>query len=158
MSNGKVVVNKVTLKPGNKNPSVVSVHAWDIHFADHSCSQNILETVSNIPVHIGIQELKNIAYLTPLAPFMIWSKDDILAIEDLHLHFKDWVELIPLGHGHEDVNTIASKFLQPKGRSKMIQFTPNKVLELYLELAYNMYAEILTYLEDMEETACSLYL
>jgi hypothetical protein len=89
---------------------------------------------------------------------MIWSKNNILAIEDLCLCFKDWVELVPLGYGHEDVNVIASKFFQPKGRSKTIQFTPNKVLELYLELAYNRYAEILTHLEDMAEMVRSLHL
>jgi hypothetical protein len=110
-------------------------------------------------VHIGVRELKNIAYLTLLPPFLIWSKDDILAMEDLRLRFKDWVELIPLGHGDEDVGAISSKFFQPKGRSKTIQFNPNKVLELYLELAYNRHAEILGRLEDIEvEPVCLLHL
>jgi hypothetical protein len=156
MSNGEVVVIKVTmmsLKPGNRNPSVVSVRVTHLsHPLYLSCySQNISETIFNIPVHIGVQELKNIAYLTLLPPFLIWSKDDILAIKDLCLRFKDWVELIPLEHGHEDVGTISSKFFQPKGRLKTIQFNPNKVLELYLELAYSRYAEILGHLEDMED-------
>ena len=66
-----------------------------------SHSQNISKTISNIPVHTGVQELKNIAYLTLLPPFLIWLKDVILAIKDLCLHFKDWVELIPLGHGYD---------------------------------------------------------
>lgn len=97
MSNGEVVIIKVTmmsLKPGNRNPSVAS---------------NNSETVSNIPVHIGVQELKNIAYLTLLPPFLIWSKEDILAMEDLRLRFKDWVELIPLGHGHDLSQVLPTK-------------------------------------------------
>ncbi|KAF8233820.1 hypothetical protein L208DRAFT_1377117 [Tricholoma matsutake] len=49
------------------------------------------------------------------------------------------------------MGTISAKFFLPKGKSKTIQFTPNKVLELYLELAYNRYAEILGHLEDMED-------
>ena len=54
---------------------------------------------------------------------------------------------------------ISAKFFQLKERSKGIQFNPNKVLELYLELAYNWYAEILRCLEDMEdEPVCLLYL
>ena len=40
---------------------------------------------------------------------MIWSKDYTLAIEDLWLHFKDWVELIPAGPDNEDVGAISSK-------------------------------------------------
>jgi hypothetical protein len=82
---------------------------------------------------------------------MKWSKDDTLVIEDLRLRFKDWVELIPLGPGNEDTGAISSKFFLPKGKSKTIQFHPNKVLELYLELAYDRYAEIQTRLEDMED-------
>lgn len=68
---GEVVVVKVTmmlLKPGHKNPSIVS---------------NISETISNIPVYIGVRELKTIAYFTLLPLFAKWSKDDSLALEDL---------------------------------------------------------------------------
>jgi hypothetical protein len=105
--------------------------------------QNISETISNIPVHIGIQELKNIAYLTLLPPFIKWSKNDFLNTSDLCLRFKDWMELIPLGSSNEDVDAISSKFFLPKGKSKTIQFHPNKVLELYLELIFDRYAEVL---------------
>jgi hypothetical protein len=34
---------------------------------------------------------------------------------------------------------------------KTIQFKPNSKLELYLELAYDRYAEILARMEDIEE-------
>lgn len=71
--------------------------------------------------------------------------------QDVHLHFKDWVELIPVGPGHEDVGMISSKFFLPKGKLKVVQFHPNKVLDLYLELAYERYAEILACLEDGNE-------
>jgi hypothetical protein len=79
-----------------------------------------------------------------------WSKDENLAVEDLRLRFKDWVELMALGPGHEDVGAISSKFFLPKGKSRVPQFHPNKVLDLYLELAYDRYAEILANLEDEE--------
>src|SRR5271155_1538187 len=117
--------------------------------------QNISETISNLPVHIGVRELKNIVYLMLLPPFIKWSKNDSLNTSDLHLRFKDWVELIPLGSGNEDVDAISSKFFLPKGKSKMIQFHPNKVLELYLELIFDRYAEILNRLEDMEEESAA---
>ena len=154
---GEVVVTKVTmmsLKPGNKNPSVVSVRETNVHqplfISDNLNSQNISETISNIPVYIGVQELKHIAYFTLLPPFTKWSKDYNLAMEALRLQFEDWVELIPVGPGNKDMGAITSKFFLPKGKSKMIQFQSKKVLELYLELAYDRYTEILVHLEDMD--------
>lgn len=82
---------------------------------------------------------------------MKWSKGYTLAIKDLWLRFKDWVELIPAGPNNEDVSAILSKKLLLKGKSKMIQFNSNKVLELYLELPYDKYAEILKYLDHIED-------
>ena len=121
--------------------------------------QNISETISNIPVYIGVRALKGITYYTLLPPFMKWSKDCTLAIEDLRLRFKDWVELVPAGPDNEDVGAISSKFFLPKGKSKTIQFHPNKVLELYLELSYDKYAEILNHLDDIEDqSVCSQFI
>ena len=105
---------------------------------------------TNIPVYIGVRELKRIAYFTLLPPFTKWLKDYNLVMEDLWLRFKDWVELIPVGPGNTDMGAITSKFFLPKGKSKVIQFQSKKVLELYLGLAYDRYAEILTHLEDMD--------
>jgi hypothetical protein len=125
------------------------------HFADYLFT----ETVSNIPVYIGIQELKRITYFTLLPPFMKWSQGYILAIEDLQLCSKDWVELIPAGPDNEDVGAISSKFFILKGKSKTIQFHPNKVLELYLELAYDKYAEVQNRLEDIKDGfVCSQFI
>lgn len=75
--------------------------------------------------------------------------DEKLLIDDLRLRFKDWVELVPAGPGDEDVNAISSKFFLPKGKMKTLQFVSNKVLELYMELAYVRYARILERLEEM---------
>lgn len=72
-------------------------------------------------------------------------------MEDLRLRFKDWVELIPTGPGDEDINAISSKFFLPKGKMKTLQFSSKKVLELYLELAHDRYAKIITRLEEMIE-------
>ena len=112
--------------------------------------QNISKTIFNIPVYISVQELKRIMYFTLLPPFIKWLKEGFtLAFEDLQLHFKDWVELIPVGSNNEDVNMISSKFFLPKGKAKTVQFHPNKVLELYLELPYDKYIEVQNYLEDL---------
>ena len=89
-------------------------------------------------------------YFTLLPPFIKWTKECCtLAFEELRLRFKDWVELIPAGSDHEDVGTISSKFFLPKGKNKTIQFHPNKVLELYLELPHDKYVEVQNYLKDL---------
>ena len=120
--------------------------------------QNISETVSNIPLHIGMKNLKAIAYFTLLPLFSKWSKGFLLSIHELQLRFKDWVELIPLGPKDKDVNAILSKFFVPKGKTKALQFQPNKVLDLYLELSNDRYREILDHLDDIENSAvCPIY-
>ena len=73
-----------------------------------------------------------------------------MAMEDLQLQFKDWVELIPVGPGNTDMGAITSKFFLPKGKLKTLQSQSKKVVELYLELAYDRYTEILVHLEDMD--------
>jgi hypothetical protein len=115
----------------------MTVQIHTVYWQLINSTQNISETIANIPVYIGVQVLKNIVYFTLLPPFIKWSKNDTLDIEDLRLRFKDWVELVSLGSGDKDINTIASKFSIAKGKSKTVQFHPGKGLELYLELPYN---------------------
>ena len=89
-------------------------------------------------------------YFTLLTPFIKWSKEGCtLASEDPWLCFKDWVKLIPVGSNNEDVNAISSKFFLSKGKTKTVQFHPNKVLELYLELPHDKYIEVQNYLKDL---------
>ena len=89
---------------------------------------------------------------------MKWSKDYLLSLDDLRLRSKEWVELIPLGPGDEDINAISNKFFAPKGKSKVMQFQSNKVLALYLELGYEQYCKVLDRLDDLEnEAVCRLF-
>ena len=88
---------------------------------------------------------------------MKWSKDYPLSLDDLRLRTKEWVELIPLGSGDEDINAISSKFFAPRGKSKVIQFQSNKVLALYLELGYEQYRKALDHLDDLENEAVRTY-
>ena len=41
---------------------------------------------------------------------------------------------------------------------KILQFQPNKVLDLYLELVYDKYAEILLHLADMDDQTVHLFI
>jgi hypothetical protein len=119
-------------------------------------SQNISETISNIPLYIGVRDLKTIAYFTLLPLFVKWSKNQPLSIDDLRLRFKDWVELIAQGPGDEDVNAISNKFFMPKGKTKVLQFQRNKVLDLYLEMAYDTYSQILDHFAELENAEVRL--
>ena len=158
----EVVVIKVTMmamKPAYKNPQIVSVRNYkDPNFIafNRTSSQNISETISNIPLYIGVRDLKIIAYFTLLPLFLKWSKDQPLSIDNLQLRFKDWVELIPLGSGEEDVNAISSKFFVPKGKSKVLQFQRNKVLDLYLEMTYEMYSQFSDHLAELQNAEVRL--
>ena len=103
--------------------------------------------MSNIPLYIGVKDLKSVTYFTLLPLFVKWSKNHALSINDLWLHFKEWVKLIPLGPDDEDINVISSKFFQPKGKLKVLHFQSNKVLDLYLEISYEVYTQVLECLE-----------
>jgi len=52
-------------------------------------SQNILETVNNVPIHIGVQDLKMITFLILCPLFLKWSKDYFISIDEVHLCNKD---------------------------------------------------------------------
>lgn len=112
--------------------------------------QNISETVSNVPLHIGVGNLKAIAYYTILPLFVKWSKNHPLSIDDLRLRSKEWVELIPLGPGAEDVEAISGKFLQQRGKSKAQQYRLSKVVELYLEISFEIYTKVSEHLDELQ--------
>ena len=118
------------------------------HF--HSGIQNILETINNIPIHIGVKDLKDICFLTLLPIFIMWSKGAELTVNETKLCMKDWVELRPLPGGL-DVDAIAAKFFVAQGKSKTVQFYAGKGIELYLELLHEKHLDILQHLEEMED-------
>jgi hypothetical protein len=107
-----------------------------------------LETINNVPVHIGVQDLKKIAFLTLHPPFLKWSKEAHLSIDELHFHNKDWVELVPLP-GTPDVDAIAAKFFLAKGKARNIQFHAGKVV-VFLEIAHEKYTEIVARIDELE--------
>jgi hypothetical protein len=85
-----------------------------------------------------------------LPPFAKWSKDQPLLINELRLRFNDWVELIPLGAGNDDINAISSKFFQLRGKSKTPRLQLNKVLLMYLEISYETYCQVSERLDELQ--------
>jgi hypothetical protein len=111
--------------------------------------QNISEAISNIPVHIGVNNLKNIAFLTIYPLFLKWSKNSPIAIHELWSKSKDWVKMVPLP-GVPDVDVIAVKFFVKKGKSCVPQFQAGKGVDVFLEIEHEKHMEIVTHLEELE--------
>ena len=117
--------------------------------------KDITETISNIPIHIGVANLKVIAYYTILPMFLKWSLNYPLSIDNVKLRNKNWVELLPKGPGDEDLNAIEAEFYTFKGKAKSRQFLPNKVLDLYLGISYALRSEIEDYIEEHRDDTSS---
>jgi hypothetical protein len=113
-------------------------------------SKDITETITNIPLRIGVANLKVVTYFTILPLFLKWSHDYPLSINDVKLRSKNWVELLPKGFGDEDVNAIENEFFTLKGKAKTRQFLPNKVLDLYLGISHLLRNEIENHIEESE--------
>lgn len=118
--------------------------------------KDITETISNIPLRIGVSNLKTIAYFTILPPFLKWSHDYPLSIDDVKMRSKNWVEMLPKGTGDQDVDAIESNFFTFKGKSKARQFLPNKVLDLYLGISHKLRCDIENYVEQLNTNSASV--
>ncbi|KAG2107911.1 uncharacterized protein F5147DRAFT_773895 [Suillus discolor] len=91
---------------------------------------DIVESISNIPYHIGANDLKTLVYLTLLPMFIKWSMGLTFTFEEAHLRLvSSFEEILPHPSG-EDINAIASHFL--KTRNTKQQFNAGKGIELHL--------------------------
>lgn len=72
------------------------------------------ETQGNIPVHIGVQQLKTIAFYTILPAFLKWSNNYPLAFEHIRMRDKKWVEFVP---AEPDVDAVAKDFYTFKSKA-----------------------------------------
>ncbi|KAL0945786.1 hypothetical protein HGRIS_012074 [Hohenbuehelia grisea] len=123
---------------------------------------NILEAVSNIPVHIGATELKAVLFYAVLPKFVKRSKGFTLRIEDVELRNSQWAEIVPNTALSSDVDAIAAHFYKSRGNNKgkltVPTFAPGKGIELYLAIDYEQYEDILTYREKEEDGDSSVTL
>jgi hypothetical protein len=71
-------------------------------------------------------------------------------MDDVKLRSKNWVEMLPKGSGDGDMNAIENEFFTLKGKAKMRQFMPNKVLDLYLGISHSLRNEIENHIEESE--------
>jgi hypothetical protein len=111
--------------------------------------QNIFEAVSNIPVHIGVNDLKFVAYHAILPHFLKWSKDFPLLFDECELRTKLWVELIPKT---PDVDAIADKFFDLKGKNKTTKvFSAKQGIDLYLAISNEKFESTLEHLANLDD-------
>ncbi|KIM36153.1 hypothetical protein M413DRAFT_449355 [Hebeloma cylindrosporum] len=128
-----VKVRMVTLEPGKRNPTIIS---------------NLYEAVNNIPVHIGVSNLKHILYHALHPQFLDWSKGFPLSIEECELRDKNWVQLLPR---QPDIDAIAEQFFEAKARSKVKVFSAKKSADLSLCVKNEKYQDVLQHLIDLDE-------
>ena len=105
--------------------------------------------VSNIPVHIGVNDLKFIAYHAVLPYFLKWSKNFLLPFDDCELLTKLWVELVPKTL---DVDAIADKFFDLKGKNKTTRvFSAKQGINLYFAISHEKFESILEHLVNHDD-------
>ena len=109
-------------------------------FTNVTSTQNIFEALSNIPVHIGANNLKWVLYYALLPHYIKWSKGFPLQLNECQIRNKLWVELVPK---HPDVDAVTDQFFTSKGKNKAKVFTPKQGVDLYLVITHEKYEAIL---------------
>jgi hypothetical protein len=115
--------------------------------------KNIQESISNVPACIGACNLKDIVFVSLLPQFSEWLKQFLLSVDNVCLHHRNWVEIIPnLVQGVDNVNAIAEKFFVlkwGKNKSEARTFQSSDIM-VYLELPLKKYHKILEHIENPE--------
>ena len=141
-----VKLKMMTHLPGRVKPSIVSVSADDEHATGTvltmpTISQNICDTVGNVPAHIGVWDLKKICFATLLPRFLKWSKDYPLTITDVSLRKKDWMELSPPAQG-PDTDAVWDSFVTETKKQKgpgTKKFSPGNGIDLILGIEHEVF-------------------
>lgn len=99
---------------------------------------NIAESMNNIPVNIGVKELKDIVFTMLLKPFFKWFNDFPLSLDDVVLRDKNWVEYVALDP-QRDANAVSASFFSVKGRRGTKKFNPGQGIDVLLELPWEKF-------------------
>ncbi|KAI9452826.1 hypothetical protein F5148DRAFT_1289442 [Russula earlei] len=99
---------------------------------------DILQAVDNVPVHIGAVELKHLLYEHLLSIWNAYMDKYPLAIDDIIMRTKDWVEIKPL---NPDQDVISHQFFKSgkggltfkSGHCTIFFHIPNVIYQQYLD-------------------------
>ncbi|KAI9511301.1 hypothetical protein F5148DRAFT_1146961 [Russula earlei] len=99
---------------------------------------DILQAVDNVPVHIGAVELKHLLYEHLLSIWNAYTDKYPLAIDDIIMRTKDWVEIKPL---NLDQDVISHQFFKSRKGGLMFKLgcctiffhIPNVIYQQYLD-------------------------
>lgn len=95
-------------------------------------------------MHIGVKDLKFVAYHAILPHFLKWLKNCPLPFDECELRTKLWVELVPKA---PDVDAIADKFFDNRGKNKATRvFSAKQGIDLYIAISQEKYESILEHL------------
>lgn len=101
-------------------------------------------------MHIGVRDLKFIAYHAVLPYSLKWSKGFPLPFDECELCSSLWVEHVPK---NLDVDAIAEKFFNySRSKNKAIKtFSPKQGTDLYIAISHEKYECILNHLANEDD-------
>jgi hypothetical protein len=147
-----------TWKPSRKTPLPIVVSnlslKMDAYINYDSRSGYICETVSYIPAHIGVNDLKLTGVTAVAHKYAKWTKGLILAVDDVELRMEQWEELLPKGEGALDVDAIIGElYKKVKGKLRFA----GKLVQLVLAISYEQYdvalaSSVTEDIDDLEST------
>ena len=106
--------------------------------------------MGDIPVHIGVRDLKLTGILAVAHKYTKWTNGLILRVDDVELRSATWEEYLPRAEGANDIDAIASRFFKiVRGKRKFER--GKKPLELVLALPYDLYETALAHREEAED-------
>jgi len=148
-----VTVQLMTRAPGKVKPIIVSVCNLFLMINNTLLIltfKNITETFGNVPVDIGVEDLKTACHITVQPLFLNWLKGVSLDRSEVQLRFKNWLELVPQD---PDMNAIADKFIVAKGRNGAKKFAEGHGITLYLAISYEKYERALAHsIDELSES------
>lgn len=110
-----------------------------------------MESIPDIPVHIGAADLKYIVYTTLLPLWLKWSRDMPLDYGEVVLRTNKWVELVPKPTVHsEDADAISSQFFKSRVANGPLKFTTGEA-DVWLHVSLAVYHEAVRHQEKVAE-------
>ncbi|KAL4269042.1 hypothetical protein AB1N83_001843 [Pleurotus pulmonarius] len=131
---GTIYAQMVYVPPGKTKPSII-----------HDNITNIMEAIGNVPVHIGVAELKDLLFGALKERWDRYSKSFPLHAGDVTMRCKDWT---PMRVSEPDVDAVLHYFQKKKGKNLVIEVKENKKNIVYLEVPMEIINQVLTLLEE----------
>ncbi|KAJ7630219.1 hypothetical protein FB45DRAFT_832782 [Roridomyces roridus] len=136
------------------NTQTVSVQCWlarmEAKKAKPTPIHDIYMAMNNVPVNIGVRDLKELVRILLLPQIISWVRGYDLSTVDFTLRKEHWIELVAQ---HPDVNAIAEDFFVTKANPRGLQtrtFSNKHPAKLYLGIDNPTYNTILAHFDELD--------